>query len=77
MGKLNLEKCISQISIKRNKINKLQKEIDDIKAKIDSHIKSELNKLTIQYFKCDDNIEKAKLEENIKKLMGVTTNESQ
>lgn len=76
MVRLNIEKCFEQISDKRIKINKLQQEIDAIKVRLDSHLKSELNKLSIKYFKCTDENEKNRLETEIKKLMEVSLDES-
>lgn len=76
MARLNIEKCFEQITYKRAKINKLQQEIDAIKVRLDSHVKMELNKLSIKYFKCTDENEKNRLETEIKRLMEVSLDES-
>lgn len=76
MAKVNLEKYFAQIREKRAKINKLQQEIDALRSRMDSHVKNELNKLTIQYFKCTNEEEKIRLEEEIRKLMEVSLDES-
>lgn len=76
MAKVNLEKYFAQIREKRAKINKLQQEIDALRSRMDSHVKSELNKLTIQYFKCTNEEEKIRLEVEIRKLMEVSLDES-
>lgn len=76
MAKVNLEKYFAQIREKRAKINKLQQEIDALRSRRDSHVKSELNKLTIQYFKCTNEEEKIRLEAEIRKLMEVSLDES-
>ena len=72
MAKVNIEKYFAQIKEKRAKINKLQQEIDAIRSRVDSHVKSELNKMTIQYFKCTNEEERIRLEEEIRKLMEVS-----
>lgn len=76
MAKVNLEKYFAQIREKRAKINKLQQEIDVLRSRMDSHVKSELNKLTIKYFKCTNEEERLRLEEEIRKLMEVSLDES-
>lgn len=76
MAKVNIEKYFAQIREKRAKINKLQQEIDALRSRMDSHVKSELNKLTIQYFKCTNEEEKIRLEAEIRKLMEVSLDES-
>lgn len=76
MAKVNIEKYFTQIREKRAKINKLQQEIDALRSRMDSHIKSELNKLTIKYFKCTNEEEKIRMEEEIRKLMEVSLDES-
>lgn len=76
MAKVNIEKYFAQIKEKRAKINKLQQEIDVLRSRMDSHVKSELNKLTIQYFKCTNEEERLRLEEEIRKLMEVSLDES-
>jgi translation initiation factor RLI1 len=76
MAKVNIEKYFAQIKEKRAKINKLQQEIDAIRSRMDSHVKSELNKLTIKYFKCTNEEERLRLEEEIRKLMEVSLDES-
>lgn len=75
MAKVNLEKYFTQIREKRAKINKLQQEIDALRSRMDSHVKSELNKLTIKYFKCTNEEEKIRLEEEIRNLMEVSLDE--
>lgn len=76
MAKVNIEKYFTQIREKRAKINKLQQEIDALRSRMDSHVKSELNKLTIKYFKCTNEEEKIRLEAEIRKLMEVSLDES-
>lgn len=76
MAKVNIEKYFAQVKEKRAKINKLQQEIDAIRSRMDSHVKSELNKLTIKYFKCTNEEERLRLEEEIRKLMEVSLDES-
>lgn len=76
MAKVNIEKYFTQIRKKRAKINKLQQEIDALRSRMDSHVKSELNKLTIKYFKCTNEEEKIRLEAEIRKLMEVSLDES-
>ena len=76
MAKMNIEKYFTQIREKRAKINKLQQEIDALRSRMDSYVKSELNKLTIQYFKCTNEEEKIRLESEIRKLMEVSLDES-
>lgn len=76
MAKVNIEKYFAQIREKRAKINKLQQEIDVLRSRMDSHVKSELNKLTIKYFKCTNEEERLRLEEEIRKLMEVSLDES-
>lgn len=76
MAKVNIEKYFTQIREKRAKINKLQQEIDALKSRMDNHVKSELNKLTIKYFKCTNEEEKIRLEAEIRKLMEVSLDES-
>lgn len=76
MAKVNIEKYFTQIREKRAKINKLQQEIDALRSRMDSHVKSELNKLTIKYFKCTNEEEKIRMEEEIRKLMEVSLDES-
>lgn len=76
MAKVNIEKYFAQIKEKRAKINKLQQEIDALRSRMDSHVKSELNKLTIKYFKCTNEEERLRLEEEIRKLMEVSLDES-
>lgn len=76
MAKVNIEKYFAQIKEKRAKINKLQQEIDVLRSRMDSHVKSELNKLTIKYFKCTNEEERLRLEEEIRKLMEVSLDES-
>ena len=76
MAKVNIEKYFAQIKEKRAKINKLQQEIDAIRSRMDSHVKSELNKLTIKYLKCTNEEERLRLEEEIRKLMEVSLDES-
>lgn len=76
MAKMNIEKYFTQIREKRAKINKLQQEIDALRSRMDSHVKSELNKLTIKYFKCTNEEEKIRLEAEIRKLMEVSLDES-
>ena len=76
MAKVNIEKYFIQIREKRAKINKLQQEIDALRSRMDNHVKSELNKLTIKYFKCTNEEERLRLEEEIRKLMEVSLDES-
>lgn len=76
MAKVNIEKYFAQIKEKRAKINKLQQDIDVLRSRMDSHVKSELNKLTIKYFKCTNEEERLRLEEEIRKLMEVSLDES-
>lgn len=76
MAKVNIEKYFTQIREKRAKIDKLQQEIDALRSRMDSHVKSELNKLTIKYFKCTNEEEKIRMEEEIRKLMEVSLDES-
>lgn len=76
MAKVNIEKYFTQIREKRAKINKLQQEINALRSRMDSHVKSELNKLAIQYFKCTNEEEKIRMEEEIRKLMEVSLDES-
>lgn len=76
MAKVNIEKYFTQIREKRAKIDKLQQEIDALRSRMDSHVKSELNKLTIKYFKCTNEEERLRLEAEIRKLMEVSLDES-